>query len=58
MKDTHCARLLARVTGMVNQRLLLQSEYFVHGAFGRMIFTKLGMIIFHASEFATDDAAA
>ena len=29
MKNTHWARLLAYVTGMVNQRLLLQNEYLI-----------------------------
>ena len=28
MKNTHWARLLAYVTGLVNERLLLQNEYF------------------------------
>ena len=29
MKNTHVARLLAYVTGMVNQQLLLQNEYLI-----------------------------
>jgi hypothetical protein len=44
MKNTQVARLLAYVTGMVNQQLLLQNEYLIGKQDSTFTFARTGSL--------------